>query len=199
MTGATSPHHQVVIHLFHWVKEIRVMASATIRHHRNMIRGLADGTNIVMTRGTILADPVVVKARRLPTEIRVAIHALVVHGNMIYRFAGHNDIVVAILAATKHLVVIDHRDRLPGHGAVAGIAALAGKNMLHGLGGGIDQAVDTVTGSALLRRTGKLAAHMAAFAGHEVVSTSQIETGCRVIEGFALRLHQSADTSHQRH
>lgn len=61
----------------------------------------------------------------------MAIDAFTVRGDVVCGFARHNNIVMTVLAAAKDLVVIDHRDRLPGHGAVAGVAALAGKNMLY--------------------------------------------------------------------
>jgi len=105
---------------------------------------------------------------------------------MVNRFAGRDIIVVAIFTAAKYLMVVHHGNGLKSDGTVAGVATFAGKNMVDRLWRGIKSPVDAMAGDALGGSAGKLTAHVATFAGDEMVTAGELETSFRVIKGFVL-------------
>jgi hypothetical protein len=180
---------QIVIHLSHRIKEAGEVATTTLfTQYRNVVGGLTEGIDIVMAGDTIVADSIVIEPYRLPTEIGVTIRTLVMHRNVIHGLPGNDNVVVAVLAATKHFVMIHHGNSLEPDGAVASVATLAGEDVFHRLRRGVKAAIDTVAGDAFSRSACELAADVATFAGDKVVATGQLKSGRRVIESFVLSL-----------
>lgn len=189
-----------MIHLSHRIKEAgEVAPTALLLLDWNVAGGLAEGIDVVMAGDTIIANIIVTESHRLPTEIGMTIRTLVMHRNMIHWLASNDDIVMAILAAAKNLVVIHHGNCLKSDSAVAGVAAFAGKDVFNRFRCGVETAIDTVAGDTLGWRASELATHVATLAGHKVMAAGEFKAGCRVIEGLVLPQRYAAETSRQHH
>ena len=189
-----------MVHLSHRIKEAGEMTASTIRdRHGNMIIRLTKGINIVMAGYAVVANIIVIKAHRQPAEVGVAIRTLVVHGNMIHGFASNDNVVMAVLAAAKYFMVVHHGNGLKPDGAVAGVATLASKDMLHRFWRGVKTTVDAVAGDTFGGGTGKLTTNVATLARHEVMAAGKFKTGRCVIEALILPQRYTAKTPRQNH
>ncbi len=182
--------HKIMIHN-HWLERDRTVAAATLFTCGDMVWWFALSPEIVMAGNAIVANIIVIETHRLPAHIRMTIGTLVRRRDMIHGLTGNDDVVVAVLAAAKYFVVVHHGNRLKPDSAVAGVATLAGKDVLHGFRRGIKAAVDTVTRDAFSGGAGELAANVATLARHKVVTSSKLKTGRCVIEGLILRQHNA--------
>lgn len=189
--------HFCVIHIHRQEGNV-AMAGAALVTGGDMVQRLTCCTDVVMTGDTVITHLVVIEPRRLPAKIGVAIRTLIVHRNMGGRFTRYGDVVVAIFATAEDFVVIDDRYRLPGNGAVAGVATLTGKDVINRFGGGVETAVDAVASSTFPRRSGELSVDVTAFAGHKIVTAGEFKPGSGVIERLVLGQRRSGITQKHR-
>lgn len=162
------------------------VAGLTNRVNAYVIHRSPGGINPVVAIHTCASYEVVVEVYRLPSQVRVAIGTFILYLNMVHRLSGCYDIVVAIAAEAEDLVVVHSRHCLPILSVVAGIASLAGVNVIDRFSSGVDATVDTVASDAFGGGTGKLASGMTALAGNKIVTPGQFEAGFGVVEGFFL-------------
>lgn len=113
MAAHAGTDHRIMIHCHNWGETGRSMTQLTIVGGVYVILWLTRGLHIVMAGHTVIVNTIVGETRRNPAEITVTTAALIVRGYMVDWFSFDSNIVVARLATSKYLIVIDPRHIFP--------------------------------------------------------------------------------------
>jgi len=161
VTTRAGAHHLQMIDPRNRTERHRVVAVLANIGRRNVISRLTRGRRSVVAGRTIAVYAGMIEECGHPRLCPMAVVALIAGWQMAGRFSGGSAVVVAALATSVGLEMIDPRDRHPGRSPVACVTPFRCRNVGRRLHRCTDQARRSMTVPALCGRTGEIPVDMA--------------------------------------
>ncbi len=158
------------------------MAGDTLVSGQNVIAGFAGSLGTVMAADAIIADFIVIKKSGCPLRSHVTIGAIGVNRYVIGRFTFRIKPVVAAVATTQYLGMVNLGDIRPLGRGMAIFTHIGTLDVVWWLAGRIDHTAFAVAINTLAGRTLKDPARVAGFALDASVLTVERKTGAEVVK-----------------